>query len=240
MENKFSLIGSIIGFLIIAIGLAVFGWSTLPEHDAKAARTAALIPYLEQQQAIRTDELYRETELKLDRAAAVQGYKITAQTAFYAMVFFAIVVFSSYGLHVTHRHGQRVTRQMALPVMKEAGNYLILGDGERAFVVDRLTGQMTAAFTQLEGNDSRAQIMERLLVTQALAQGAAAVAKETKDPSTADYLLGQMENITNGTIQRTHDAAAHPPIFAGWPASSTVIQGDQAGDERPGNAINGD
>lgn len=240
MENKFSLIGSIIGLLVVAVALAVFGWSTLPEHDAKAARNAALIPYLEQQQAIRTDELYRETQLKLDRAAAVQPYKIAAQTAFFVMVFASILAASGYGLHITRHHGQRVTRQMALPVLKEAGNYLIMGDGERAFVVDRLTGQMTAAFTHLENNASRAQIMERLLITQALAEGAAAVAKETKDPAIADYLMGQMENITNGTNARPHDQASDPSIPPVWSTGPAIIQDHQDRNERPGAADGAD
>ena len=234
MDSRYSVVSGVVGVFVVVVGLAVFGWSTLPEHHAAAARTEALTPYLQQQEAIRTDELYGEAVRRAERAAAVQPYKTGAQIGFYVMLMMAMMVGSGFVANATRRRGERLTKQMQLPVLQETGNYLVMGDGQRTFVIDRLTGQMNAAFTKLDGNDGRAQIMEKLLITQALAAGAAAVAKETKDPAMADYLMTQMENITNAVNEPTNDRTKNSAIYEERNSGSAIIQDDSEGNGRSG------
>lgn len=240
MDQKPTTIAIIIFSIILLVSLAVWGWSTLPQHEARAARTAALIPYLEAQAQIDTAQQASDAQLRSERQLMIQPLKIAAQTTAYIMLIIGIIAASVYGLHATRHHGRRVARQMALPVIHKTDNYLILGDGQRTYIIDQLTGQINAAFTEIPGNANRAQIMERLLLTQALADAAAAVAKQTKDPAVSDYLLAQMENITHANTTPTHDPAAHSSVYAQRPARAAAVQNHQTANQRPGTAAGDD
>jgi hypothetical protein len=203
MDNKYTVVGTVVTFAIIGIIAAAWGWTQLPQHQASADTTTAMIPYLEQQKAIQTDALYADTQLRLERAAKIQPYKTAAGVAVFLLAIMAMAAVGSYTAVYSYHQGRRVAKQMSLPVAQAVGeHHMLLGDGQAAILWNLVTGRSDAALTAVSGDEDMAALMTKVMVTRELAAGAEAVARHTKDAAVGNYLMGQVENITHETIRR--------------------------------------
>lgn len=194
--SKSSMILIIAAGLVALLALAVYGWAALPQQDAAAAAETALIPYWQEQKRIETAEMLALSDMRLERARAAQPFK----TAALVVVWLALAVLAAAGsglaVNVFYRRGQRLTREMALPVLRPVSeSFVAVGHGEDVLLLNTVTGKAHAAMTAVPADATYAEIMNRVMLARTLTDGVTAVARHTGDPSSIDFLLGQVERL---------------------------------------------
>lgn len=204
--GKFEAILTAVFVFVAVIALAVWGWSSLPEHDAKAEQRQALIPYWQQQAEIETNERMAAAAMKEERWRAAQPYRTAALIGLWLAVVAGSMAGSGFVINAAVRRGQRLSKEMALPVVKEvAPNFVALEQGGHVLLLNTVSGKSHGALTPAAADETFAEIMSRVMLAKQLTDGVTAVAKHTGDPSSIDFLLGQVQNVTDATTKQITD-----------------------------------